>query len=164
MRLFNVILASALIAPAAGAAPNTGDFFEQFQALAGEWQAELPGFGKISNRIRLESNGKAIEETIGTPDNHEISVYVRDNNRILMSHFCAMTSDGHTVRLESIANRPQANGQLFVFRDAINLHSPGAPHMRRVLIRILDRDHLVEQWTKIEHGKDTVFELNFVRQ
>jgi hypothetical protein len=164
MRLLNVILASALIAPAAGAVPNDGDFFEQFQALAGEWQAELPSFGKISNTIRLVSNGKGIEETIGTPDNNEVSVYVRDNDRILMSHYCAMTSDGHTVRLESRPNGPQANGLLFVFRDAINLHSPSAPHMRRVLIRILDRDHLVEQWTKIEHGKDTVFELDFVRQ
>ena len=36
--------------------------------------------------------------------------------------------------------------------------------MRRVLISFSDPDHFTEQWTKSENGKDTVFELHFVRR
>jgi len=39
-----------------------------------------------------------------------------------------------------------------------------APHMRRVLLTIIDRDHFRERWTKTEAGKDTVFDLQFVRR
>jgi len=49
----------------ADSAPRA-DSFEQLKSLAGEWEADLPGCGKLTNSIRLISNGKAIEETIGT--------------------------------------------------------------------------------------------------
>ncbi len=39
---------------------------EQMKSLAGEWQADLPGYGQILNSIRLVSKGTAVEETIGT--------------------------------------------------------------------------------------------------
>jgi len=53
-------------AGADGAPPEGADSFEQLKSLAGEWEADLPGCGKLTNSIRLISNGKAIEETIGT--------------------------------------------------------------------------------------------------
>jgi hypothetical protein len=36
--------------------------------------------------------------------------------------------------------------------------------MRRVTMAISDRDHYSERWVKTENGKDTVFNLNFVRR
>jgi MFS family permease len=42
--------------------------FERLKSLTGEWQPGLPGYGQITNSIRLVSDGKAIEETIGTPN------------------------------------------------------------------------------------------------
>ncbi len=98
------------------------------------------------------------------PADNEISIYIRDNNRILLTHFCALTPDGHQARLETAPINGAPDSLTFVFRDATNLHSHTAPHMRRVIMTIADHDHFTEKWTKTENGKDTVFDLNFVRR
>src|SRR5271155_2356898 len=105
------------------------DAFAQLRALSGDWEADLPGFGKMQDTIRLVSNGTAIEETIGTAVDNEASIYARDGDRILMTHYCAMTPDGHQVRLETGALQ-RAPGRLeFLLVGSTNLHDPKAPHM-----------------------------------
>jgi hypothetical protein len=145
----------------AGAPPDT---FDRLKALAGEWEADLPGFGKLTDSIRLVSNGKAIEETLGTPADNEVSIYTRDNNRILLTHICALTPDGHVARLETGPLSGAPDRLTFLFTGAANLHSSAAPHMRLVVMTLTDRDHFSEKWTKTEGGKDTVFDLNWVRR
>jgi hypothetical protein len=139
------------------------DSFERLKSLAGEWQADMPGFGKISSTVRLVSNGQAIEEAIGTPADNEISVYTRDNRRILLTHFCALTPDGHQARLETAPLSRTPKRLMFVIRDAVNLHGVSAPHTRRVSMTLIDHDHYSERWTKAADGKYTVFQLTFVR-
>jgi hypothetical protein len=85
-----VVAASAGVASAQAGAPHS---FDERKSLGGEWQAELPEFGTITDSIRLVSTGRGIEETIGTAADNEISVYARDNQRILMTRFCAMTPE-----------------------------------------------------------------------
>jgi hypothetical protein len=59
----------------------------------------------------------------------------------------------------------QAHDRLeFVYVGSSNLPGPDSPHMRRVLMTFSDHDHFTEQWTRAENGKDTVFELHFVRR
>src|SRR5580693_2429488 len=157
MRFAILILSLGVGVSAMGSEQNSADAFEQLKALAGEWQADLPGFGVITNSVRLVSNGRGIEETLGTPADNEISVYTRDGNRILLTHFCALTPDGHVARLETAPITGAFDSLEFVLRDATNLPSVAAPHMRRVLLIIHDHDHFTEKWTKIEKGKDTVF-------
>lgn len=163
MRSALFVATVAFCASAGSAQPGQTDAFERLKALAGEWEADLPGFGKLTNSIRLVSNGMAIEETLGTPADNEVSIYTRDGNRVLLTHFCALTPDGHQVRLETAPLNSVHDSLLFVFRDATNLHDPAAPHMRRVLMRLPDGDHFAEEWTKTEKGRDTVFHMNFVR-
>jgi len=164
MRAAFLIAALAICGEARGLPPNSVNSFEQLKALAGEWDAELPGYGKLSNTIRLVSNGTAIEETIGTPADNEISIYTLDRGRILLTHFCAMTADGHQVRLETAGLMGKPDNLLFAFVGATNLHRRSAPHMRKVFLTFADPAHFSEKWTKTENGKDTVFELNFVRR
>jgi len=159
-----LLAALAFCAPGADTPSSPADTFERMKALAGEWDADLPGFGKMSDSIRLVSNGKAIEETLGTPADNEVSLYTRDGNRIVVTHFCALTADGHQVRLETGALTGVQDRIVFAFRDAINLHNRAAPHMRQVIVTFTDHGHFSEKWTKTENGKDTVFEMNFVRR
>jgi hypothetical protein len=142
--------------------PAAADPFEQMKSLAGEWQAELPGYGPILDSIRVVSKGTALEETLGTPDDNEISLYTRDGQRLLLTHFCALTADGHVARLESGAGSPAALE--FTLTSLSNLADEAAPHMRRVVITFIDRDHFRERWTKSERGVDTVFDLQFARR
>ena len=134
------------------------------KALAGEWQADLPGYGQILDSIRLVSKGTAVEETLGTPSDNEVSLYTRDGKRVLLTHFCALTSDGHVARLETGALQGSPGRLEFTLVSVTNLHDKAAPHMRRVLITLLDQDHFSEKWTKTEKGVDTVFDLGFSRR
>jgi len=140
------------------------DSYDRFAALAGTWEADVPGFGKILNTIRVVSNGKAIEETIGPPGHDEASVYTRDSTRLLVTHYCALTPDGHQVRLESAPLTGLPDTITFGWAGATNLHSPSAPHMRLMHLTFVDADHFTEAWTKSENGTDTVYELHFVRR
>jgi hypothetical protein len=146
------------------AQPAPADAFAQLEALSGDWEADLPGYGKMQDTVRLISNGTAIEETIGTAADNEASIYTRDGDRLLMTHYCAMTPDGHQVRLESPALHGTPDRLEFVLVGSTNLHDLKAPHMRRMSMTLVDRDHFSERWTKTEAGKDTVFELNFTRR
>ena len=138
--------------------------YEHLKSLVGDWQAALPGFGKISSNVRLVSNGKAIEEAIGTPSDNELSVYTLNADKILLTHYCALTPDGHQVRLQTPRLGSELDHLDFSFVSATNLHSKAAPHMRRVTMTISDRDHYSEQWVETGNGKETVFTLNFVRR
>ena len=91
----------AVAAGAAAAQPGPADSFNELKLLAGEWQAQLPGVGTMIDSICLVSNGRGIEATIGTAADNKISIYTRDNERILMTHFFAMTPDGHVARFET---------------------------------------------------------------
>jgi hypothetical protein len=164
MRLVACITAIALAVQSAPSCADAPTVFEQLKLLAGTWEAELAGFGKLTSVIRVVSNGRAVEETIGTPGDNELSVYTVNGNRLLLTHYCALTPDGHQVRLETARIGPEFGQLLFAFSGATNLHQESAAHMRRMVLTIADRDHYAEQWIKTERGKDSVFELHFVRQ
>jgi hypothetical protein len=134
------------------------------ESLTGDWQADLPGYGRILDSIRLVSKGTAIEETLGTPSDNEVSLYTRDGKRLLLTHFCALTPDGHVARLETGALQGSQSRLEFTLVSVSNLHDKAAPHMTRVLITFVDRDHFSEKWTKTEKGVDTVFDLGFSRR
>jgi hypothetical protein len=131
-------IALAAAAQCRGAAAEPADPYEQLAALAGEWEANLPGFGKLTNSIRLVSNGTAIEETIGTPADNETSLYTHAGAGLLLTHFCALTPAGHIARL-ALQPRQGTQPLEFVFVGASNLPGPNAPHMRRVVISSLLR-------------------------
>jgi hypothetical protein len=167
MRVLLLILVSMFPGVVAVNAQSTArDPCDALKSLTGDWRADLAGYGRMTSSIRLVSNGTAVEETIGTPADNEVSLYTRDGRRILLTHFCALTPGGHQVRLAT-PNLSSAGGELdFGFRDAINLSDASAPHMRRVLVSIANHDHFTERWTKTENGQDqdTVFGMHFVRR
>jgi hypothetical protein len=166
MRIAEVVavVVAALAAYPTGSFAGAPEAFEQLKMLAGEWEADLPGFGKINSSVRVVSGGKAVEETIGTPAENELSVYTLNNDRILLTHFCAMTADGHQVRLQTSPLASAPDRLDFDFESAINLHDKMAPHMRRVVMHLSDHDHYSAKWTKTENGKETIFDLKFVRR
>ena len=158
-----ILLAVLLLNPMLGLA-DAAEMYDRLKSLEGNWEAELPGFGKLTSTVRAVSTGKAIQEIIGTPAESELSVYTLSNETIALMHYCAMTPDGHQVLLQT--DRLDApTGELdFRFKSATNLHGKDAAHMRRMTLTIVDRDHYSEKWIKTEEGKDTTFELLFVRR
>lgn len=156
--------AISLLSLAISAQPQSNTAFDRLKALAGTWEADSPAGGKLTSTFVPVSKGTAIEETIGTPGDNEASLYTRDGQRILMTHYCALTADGHQVRLETAAAPANQSEFVFSFVSATNLASPADAHMHRMILRLKDSTHLSEVWTKRENGKDTLFTLDFVRK
>jgi hypothetical protein len=156
-----------LLAASVGSAQPQSDSasaFDRLKALAGTWEADSPAGGRLTNTIALVSKGTAIEETIGTPEDNEVSLYTRDAGHIAMTHYCALTANGNQPRLEA---RVAAAGQsefVFSFVSAANPATLAEAHMHRMVLRLKDSRHFSEVWTKRENGRDTVFTLNFVRR
>jgi hypothetical protein len=163
MRIALVVIVAMLAASPRSSLAGAPEVFEQLKSLAGDWEAVVPGYGKITSSVRLVSGGKAVEETIGTPTENETGVYMVNGDKILLTHFCALTPDGHQVRLQTSPLGDAPDHLDFGLESAINLHSRAAPHMRRLILRISDHDHYSETWTETENGKETLFDLKFVR-
>ena len=143
---------------------NSAGAFDRLKALAGKWETDSPaGGGKLTDTIALVSKGTAIEETIGTAEDNEVSLYTRTAGRIIMTHYCALTADGNQPRLEARVTAAKQNEFIFSFVDATNLATPAEAHMHRVVLTLQDANHFTELWTKRENGKDAVFTLHWAK-
>jgi hypothetical protein len=163
LRIMAVIGLAVLAGQARPQSGATGAF-DRLKALAGVWEADSPAGGKLTDTLALVSKGTAIAETIGIPEDNEMSVYSRDAGRIAMTHFCALTASGNQVRLETGVTAAGQDQFVFAFVSASNLATPADAHMRRMVLRLKDANHFTEVWTKREKGKDTIFTLDFVRR
>jgi len=158
-----VAVGLAAFAPLALAQSASADAFGRLQGLAGAWEADSPAGGKLTSTMVLVSKGTAIEETIGTPAENEVSLYTRAGGRIVMTHYCALTAEGNQVRLEARVTAASQDEFVFSFAGATNLGRDD-PHMRRMVLRLRDASHFSEVWTMRKKGKDTVFTLDFARK
>jgi hypothetical protein len=121
--------------------------FDRLKALAGDWEATTPE-GKTRVTYRLISNDTALLETIISEN--MVSVYHPDGDAVLMTHYCAI---GNQPRMRA---QSSANGDLtFQYVDAANLKSPNDGHMQRLVIKFQDADHVTQEWTWKENGKET---------
>lgn len=155
---------AALFAGSARAQTGTASAFERMKALAGTWEADSPADGKLTNTIVLASKGTAIEETIGTPEDNEVSLYTRDAGRIVMTHYCALTAGGNQPRLDAPVRAADQSEFVFSFVSATGMAAAADAHMRRMVLRLKDSGHFKEIWTKREKGKEIIFTLDFVRR
>ena len=134
-----------------------GSDFDRLKALEGQWDATTPE-GKTRITYQVISNGTALLETI--VNENMVSVYHPDGNATLMTHYCAA---GNQPRMRAQASSGDAITFLYV--DAANLKSSADGHMIRVMIKFKDVDHVSEEWTWKQDGKETtsLFQLQRVR-
>lgn len=87
------------------------------QGLAGSWRATTPENRTITTSYRVVSKGSALVETWTSASGKEtISVYHRDGNALMLTHYCAQ---GNQARLKATeATREKIT---FSFLDATNV-------------------------------------------
>jgi hypothetical protein len=131
--------------------------------LVGEWvSADQDGDGApdVTVTYRLTGGGSALVETLmpGTPK-EMVSVYHRDGDAWVMTHYCAM---GNQPRMRGgpVAGSKAAFEIAFAFVDGTNL-APGVGRMQAVRLSLVDATHLRHEWTFAagEERKQVVFEL-----
>ncbi len=125
--------------------------FDQLKSLDGSWEGKNSQGKPVNVSFRDTAGGSALmSEIMGHED--MITMFTLDGpNRLVLTHYC------------TVGNQPRMNGSFspdgktvtFDFVDATNLATPNAGHMQRVVFTIVDANHHTEDWTFVDHDKQT---------
>lgn len=141
-------------------APAAPSALDPIKALAGTWECDFEGDGKVDCTAiyRVSANGHTVTENlfVGTP--HEmVTAFHMDGTAVMATHYCAA---GNQPRMRD-AN-PGKHSFMFDFVDATNLKSPNDSHMHSLKMEIIDADHLTNTWTSFDKGQpagEAIFKL-----
>lgn len=137
----------------------TNAIFDSMKTLQGTWQTKAPD-GNVSHvTYKLVSNGTALMETVEAPGEEMITMYVPDNNTVVLTHYCA---EGNQPRMRAKAGA-DTKTIAFEYMDATSLASPDAPHMHHMTMTIKDQDHVSSAWTAIDKGKEQTMNFDLER-
>ena len=145
-------------------APYSGSKeYERMKGLVGTWEG-TSHMGKGGQPVRVEyrvtAGGSAIVETLfpGTPE-EMISVYHDSNGELSMTHYCMLQNQPHMKLL-----RASPDGLDFMFAGGSGIDPTKHAHMHALTILFVDKDHIVQNWTLFENGKEKgVTRLNLSR-
>ncbi|MGP0017804.1 MAG: hypothetical protein ACLPHP_04480 [Candidatus Sulfotelmatobacter sp.] len=145
------VLVIALAAATALAQSDAQKSFAQLKSLTGSWEGQGPNGTALRVSWRETAGGSAIlSEILGTGPENMISMFHMDGaNRLLMTHYCGA---GNQPRMQASVS-PDGKTITFSFVDGTNIE-PGAGHMQKMVLTMLDDNHHTEDWTFIDHGKE----------
>jgi hypothetical protein len=145
-------------ATAAFAQSDAKSTFEHLKSLNGAWEGKASNGHTVKVAFRPTSGGSALlSEIIGEED--MITMFHMDNNRVLMTHYCA---GGNQPRMQA-SSSPDGKIITFTFVDATNLPSRTAGHMDHLVITIPDAGHHTEDWTFLQDGTETKEHFDLAR-
>ncbi len=137
--------------------------YERIRQLVGVWEG-TSNMGKegqpVKVEYRLTAGGSAIVETLfpGTPE-EMVSVYHDRRGKLSMTHYC-MLQNQPSMRL----SKAGADTLEFIFVRGNGIDPKKNPHMHALTISFVDKDHIVQNWTLFEEGKQKeVTKLNLSR-
>ena len=133
--------------------------FAAIKAMPGTWESKAADGRVLDVAFKVTSGGSAVmSEILGNGPEDMITMFHLDGpNRLLMTHYCGA---GNQPRMQASLS-PDGKIITFNFVDATNLASPDAGHMQRLVLTLLDDNHHTEEWTFLDHGKESreVFDL-----
>lgn len=133
--------------PGSGAAA-----LEKLKALAGEWvevEPKTAPAGAVAESYRVTGAGSALVSTLagGTPY-EMVSVYHRDGNDLVMTHYCAAQNQ---PRMR--AKKAEGNVVALDFDGGTNVDPAKDMHIHAVRIELLGPDEIRETWVGWKGGK-----------
>ena len=133
--------------------------FDAIKALQGNWEGKMSDGTVVTTSFRTTAGGSAVLQMIGEGTEMEMpTLYHLDGERLMATHYCAAQNQPRMV-LEP--GQDPAKALKFKFLDVTNLKSPESGYMSAVAFHFVDSDHIRQEWTYRENGKETpeVFEL-----
>jgi hypothetical protein len=154
------VVSIALAVAAHGFAAEAGEAaFEKLKSLAGDWETKTAKGSTLRVSYRLASRESVLVETWAPGTKAEtLTVFHLDGPDLLATHYCAQGNQPR-LKLKSAAG----NAYELELKDATNLARPGASHMRKLRLELVDADHFTKEETYVEEGKDDVSTLRFTR-
>jgi hypothetical protein len=171
MRRFKFVWVSSLLVLAVMAIGASGSFanekttgalaFDQLKALVGEWEGMNEG-GRVKITYTLVSGGTALMERMQPASEAEmISMYSADGDKIVVTHYC---SEGNQPSMKTETLKAKANKYSFSLVSVSGLKSPDAGHMVGLVLTLLDKDHLKQEWTYTDKGKTSTNSFEYRRR
>ena len=146
-------IVALLISTLALAQSDAQKSFAQLKSLDGSWEGKSPQGMPLEVTFRDTAGGSALMSEIHGhgPENMISMIHLDGPNRLVLTHYCGA---GNQPRMQASAS---ADGKtiMFTFFDGTNIASPDAGHMQQVVIAMLDANHHTEDWTFLDHGKET---------
>jgi hypothetical protein len=134
----------ALATTAALAQTDAQKSFDNLKSLSGAWQGKDQGGRSMNVSYRVTAGGSALMSEIQTENEENmITMFHLDNDRLLMTHYCAA---GNQPRMKATAS-PDGKTFTFEFLDATNVTDAQPGHMQRVVLTLIDPNHHTEEWT-----------------
>ncbi len=145
------ILFIALAATAALAQSDAQKSFTQLKSLSGSWEGKSSDGKPLLVSFRETAGGSALmSEILGTgPENMVSLIHMDGPNKLLMTHYCGA---GNQPRMQASVS-PDGKTITFTFFDGTNI-APGAGHMQKMVLTMLDENHHTEDWTFVGHGNE----------
>jgi hypothetical protein len=144
---------------AAASDTNWAQAFDKLKTLAGKWKAQTEKGNNAYAIYEPVSNGTALQERFidegEKVHSNLITVYYRDKDGLMATHFCAMNNQ---PRLRAIEASGDLNRMTFSIIDITNLKTPDAPHMYKLTYEFKGSDHMTTIWTMRQGGKDVYVE------
>jgi hypothetical protein len=148
-----VAVAALLISTVALAQSEAQSSFAQLKSLDGTWEGKSAQGKPLEVTFRDTAGGSAVMSEIHGhgPENMISMIHLDGPNRLVLTHYCGA---GNQPRMQASTS---ADGKTitFTFFDGTNIASSDAGHMQQVVIAMLDANHHTENWTFLDHGKET---------
>ena len=153
MRLIKFVSIAALFAASsvpvsrAGNDKTSGELaFDQLKTLVGEWEGKNES-GPVKATYTLVAGGTALMERLQTANEAEmITMYSADGGRIQVTHYC---SYGNQPQMRTETLKGTGNKYSFSLVSVTGLKSPGEGHMTGLVLTLVDKDHMTQEWKHI---------------
>lgn len=150
--LIGLVTAMVSLSGAASAAAVASDgqaAFAKLQRLIGEWDAPLGNNEVMRNVFRPLAFGTALaHEEWKNGEQLTATVFYVVGSELRADHYCDMGNQLRYVAMPSAADTFH-----FALRDATNLDTHPV-HFRSTTWRVIDADHLVQDWEAVRPGKE----------
>jgi len=123
------------------------DAFDELSALAGTWEPADKPDSPLRVEFELIAGGSVLVENWRSPTHRSMTVYHRDGDGVLATHYCPQ---GNQPRLALVSSKDGAHR--FEFRDGSNVGQAGG-HPEHVLVLQREGEHLVRGEAYAENAK-----------
>jgi hypothetical protein len=159
--LVSTMIGSGATAIAANEKTSGALAFDQLKALVGEWEGNNEG-GPVKITYTLVSGGTALMERMQPANEAEmITMYSADGDKIVVTHYC---SGGNQPAMKTETLKGTPNKYSFSLVSVTGLKSPDEGHMVGLVLTLLDKDHLKQEWTYLNKGKTSTDSFEFRRK
>jgi hypothetical protein len=156
-----LLVSAAVVAKASNEKAAGAPVFEQLKTLVGEWEGKNAS-GPVKITYTLVSGGTALMERLQPANEAEmITMYSADGDRILVTHYC---SEGNQPSMKSQTLKGIANKYSFSLVSVSGLKTPEEGHMVGLVLSLVDKDHLTQEWTYQKKGKTTADLFQYTRR